>query len=70
MLPVANALSSSDDIAIHYCASGFVDDAMFTHNGSQGAWLIGRILKVTQQWVALRQTVVMFFFRKVIMLKL
>ena len=33
-------------------ASGFVDDVMFAHNGPYGAWLIGRILKVTHQGAA------------------
>jgi len=33
-------------------ASGFVDDVKFAHNGPYGAWLIGRILKVTHQGAA------------------
>jgi len=35
MLPVAVARSSSDGNAIRtLCTSGFVDDAMFSHNGA------------------------------------
>ena len=29
--------------------SGFLDDVIFAHNGPYGAWLVGRILKMTHQ---------------------
>jgi len=35
------------------CTSGFMDDVMTARNGPYGAWLIGRILKVSHKGAAL-----------------
>jgi len=39
------------------CTSGFMDDVMTARNGPYGAWLIGRILKVSHKGAALGASV-------------
>jgi len=49
MLPVAVARSSSDDNAIHYIISSFVDDVMFSHNIANRDKVTGELFTVTHQ---------------------